>query len=194
MNLSPTLFLLLVALWHFSGAPLYAETAGVAKLSHHRVGELRSMRLHSRPMIVPPISFTDRRGNSLNLKDMAGKVVVLNLWATWCVPCVKEMPALDRLQERFTNRDIQVLAISQDRAGNKIVPAYFAKLGLRTIGMYFDNSSSIMTNVRAFGLPTTLVIDPQGREVARLIGAINWDAEEVARFLEAILDHSRGPN
>ena len=84
------------------------------------------------PQPAPPISFVDRDGNTVRLSDFAGKLVVLNLWATWCAPCLREMPSLDRMQERLGD-DVTVLAISEDRGGSKIVEPFIEKLGLKSL-------------------------------------------------------------
>lgn len=177
--------LILVFCFIFLGSPpLIGEE--LPQLNSYRIGELRSMRLHAKRITLPKLSFRDAANKTVSLEHLRGQVLVLNLWATWCVPCVKEMPALDRLQSRLGRDRILIIPVSQDRGGNKVVPPYFQKLQLRHMKMYFDNSSSVMSGLRAFGLPTSVIIDPNGREVARVVGAINWDSDEVVKLLRAL--------
>ena len=173
---------------------LFAHSLDVAasypeELMQHRKGEMRALRVHQTPLALPAIEFSDKLGRSVTAKDFRGKVVVLNLWATWCAPCVKELPALNALQRKFKKDDIAIVAVSQDRAGNKVVPPFYEKLGLRDLEIYLDNQSTLMAGFRVSGLPTTILIDRSGKEVARLVGAINWNSPDVIALLKAIAAH-----
>ena len=125
---------------------------------------------------APQTPFADGEGKTLTLDDFRGRVLVINFWATWCVPCVEEMPALDRLQAALAASDAAVLAISQDRGGIDAVAPFYAKLGLRHLAIYLDPRGTLARAFAVPGLPVTVIVDRDGREVGRLTGAAAWDS------------------
>lgn len=138
---------------------------------------------HETPRAVPALEFVDEAGNPRALAEWRGRVVVLNVWATWCAPCREEMPTLDRLQADLGGDDFQVLALSIDHAGASAVRRFYDEMGIRRLAVFVDPSGSAVTRLGIFGLPGTLVLDRQGLEVARLIGQAEWDTPEMmARF------------
>jgi thiol-disulfide isomerase/thioredoxin len=139
----------------------------------------------SKPMAA--INFDDGQGRSRSLTDFKGKVVVLNIWATWCGPCRAEMPALDRLQAALGGRDFEVVPISIDRGGIDLVKKFYAEINVRNLAMYVDTSGQVVRILSAMGVPTTLVIDRAGNEVGRIVGPAEWDAPEVAEYLKPII-------
>lgn len=145
------------------------------------------LRVWDEPCPLPDtVGFTDAAGNPLTLKDFAGKTVVLNLWATWCPPCLNEMPALDRLQTAMGGDAFAVVAVNQDRGGAAVAGAWLADHGLG-LGVYADPQGTVARAVAAAGLPTTLVIDAQGRERARLMGEAAWDSPEMQARLRGLM-------
>lgn len=140
--------------------------------------------VHPAAKAVPDISFTNERGSVVSLKDFKGKFVLLNIWATWCGPCRKEMPTLDRLQARLGSERFQVVALSIDRGGAGAVQKFYAEIGVRHLAFFIDPTGRAGSNLALFGLPGTLLIDPEGLEVARLIGPAEWDSPEMLAFLE----------
>jgi thiol-disulfide isomerase/thioredoxin len=126
---------------------------------------------------APDLAFTDREGRPVRLTDMRGKVVVLNLWATWCAPCVREMPALDRLQALVGGPDAEIVALSLDRGGMAQVGPFFERLGLANLAIYLDPPSEAMKAFRPRGLPTTIIVGRDGRELGRVEGELAWDGE-----------------
>jgi thiol-disulfide isomerase/thioredoxin len=140
----------------------------------------------SPPQPAPPVSFTDTAGKTVTLADFGGRVVLLNLWATWCVPCRHEMPSLVRLQTRFGDK-IAVLAVSQDFNGNKVVVPFIAKLGLTAIKTYLDPKSAVGRAFKVAGLPTTFLIDRQGRVRGRVEGEADWDSPRMLAVIEPLL-------
>lgn len=132
---------------------------------------------------VPAISFKDQLGESISLANFRGRVVLLNVWATWCAPCREEMPALDRLQAKLGGADFEVVALSVDRAGMNAVEAFFRAIDIRHLKRYIDESAWTMRKLGIVGLPTTLLIDREGREVRRYVGAAEWDKEEFAQIV-----------
>jgi thiol-disulfide isomerase/thioredoxin len=158
------------------------DDAGTAQQT--RLGEFVPI---SPPHPAPAISFADRTGNTVSLSDFAGRLVVLNLWATWCAPCLREMPSLDRIQERLGD-DITVLALSEDRGGTKIVEPFIEKLGLKSLKFYLDPKSSVEQAFKVQGLPTSFVIDRQGNLLGQVEGAAEWDSPKLLNTLKAFLE------
>src|SRR5262249_54091174 len=115
--------------------------------------------MHDEPKSVAAIKFADAQGQSRNLADFKGKVVLLNIWATWCGPCRKEMPALDLLQAELGGPDFEVVALSIDRGGMDAVRKFFADIGIHNLAIYLDGSGQALRQLGAVGLPTTLLID-----------------------------------
>jgi thiol-disulfide isomerase/thioredoxin len=138
------------------------------------------------PQPAPPFSFADLAGNTVSLADFAGKLVVLNLWATWCAPCLREMPSLDRMQVRL-GEDVLVLAISEDRGGNKVVEPFIEKLGLKSVKFYLDQKSGAELAFKVQGLPTSFVIDRQGNVLGRVEGGAEWDSPKLLDTLKSFL-------
>jgi len=114
-------------------------------------------------------------------------VVVLNLWAAWCVPCRKEMPALDRLQTSLGGRNFAVVPLSIDRGGRETLAKFYAEIGIRELPVYTDTSGEALRALGAVGLPTTLVLDRAGEEIARIVGPVEWDTPEVVESLKAMI-------
>lgn len=150
------------------------------------------MPLHDSPreMLSPP--FVDGAGRDLTLGDFRGRVVLLNIWATWCAPCRDEMPMLDRLQAQLGGKDFHVLPLSIDRAGLGPVQRFYDEIGIEHLGKYLAEDIRAMLAFAVIGLPTTLLIDPKGREIARLVGPSEWDsAENVSQFQTIIAERSK---
>ena len=134
------------------------------------------------PRPLPAFSFQDEMGRDRTLADFRGKLVVLNLWATWCPPCVKEMPSLDRLHAQLAPRGGMVLALSQDRTGLAKVAPFLAQHRLN-LAPYIDMPNAAGKALAITGLPTTLIIAPDGLEVARLVGGAVWDEDGMVQVL-----------
>ena len=142
---------------------------------------------HEELAAAPDIRFADGDGKPGSLADFRGKVVLLNIWATWCLPCRKEMPTLDRLQAQLGGPDFEVVAVSIDRKGGEAVRKFFADIGVTHISVRVDPSGESSFAVGAFGLPVTLLIDRHGRELGRLEGPAEWDAPDTLDFLKSII-------
>lgn len=140
---------------------------------------------------APGVSFVDGDGQQRSLADYAGGGVVLNFWATWCAPCVAEMPALDRLQGRLGGSGIRVLPLSGDREGAPVVRAFYAKNGVGHLPVAIDRGLKAARAFKVGGLPTTVLIDARGRERGRLTGAAKWDSEEAMKLLNDCLNGDR---
>lgn len=134
------------------------------------------------PAELPDLPFVDGDERPVSLADFRGRPVLLNIWATWCVPCRTEMPSLDRLQAKFDPTQFLVLTLSIDR-GIPAVKNFYQELKLKSLGVFVDRSGDALRLLRAPGVPTTLFIDREGREIGRKIGAAEWDSPETIALL-----------
>jgi thiol-disulfide isomerase/thioredoxin len=134
------------------------------------------------------LEFVDGAGAPRSLADWRGRVVLVNLWATWCAPCVEEMPALDRIAARLGGADFDVVAIAVDRQGAAVVRPFMEKLGLSRLVLHLDPTNAVVRALAAPGLPVSVVLDREGRELGRVLGAAEWDSPE----FEAILRRAIG--
>jgi thiol-disulfide isomerase/thioredoxin len=141
--------------------------------------------IHETPKPVPEIKFEDGDAQSKTLADFSGKVVLLNIWATWCLPCRKEMPTLDRLEAKLGGPDFEVVALSVDRMGPDAVRKFFDEISVKHLALNIDTAGKAMFALGAVGLPLTLLIDREGREVGRLIGPAEWDSPEMIEFIRS---------
>ena len=144
----------------------------------HALPEPRKLDLH----------FTDADGVARSLADYAGKGVVLNLWATWCVPCVREMPALDDLAKLVAGDGIVVLPVSSDRGGAAVVERFYGEHGIAHLPVLLDPMGAMARGLNLRGIPTTLLIDKQGQQVAWLEGSADWSSPDAV----TVVRHAKG--
>jgi thiol-disulfide isomerase/thioredoxin len=137
------------------------------------------------PQAVPQLAFVGTGERGLTLADFRGKLVLVNIWATWCAPCREEMPALDRLQQTLGGPDFEVVALSIDREGMAVVRRFYDEIGMRALAPYVDPSMRAGAALRILGVPTTLLLDRQGRERWRKTGPEQWDSPEIVAALRA---------
>ena len=142
------------------------------------------LRIHNAPRALPDIAFEDAEGRKRSLSQFRGKAVLLNVWATWCAPCREEMPALDRVQQKLGGPDFEVLALSIDTGGAPAVKRFYGEIGVRTLAVYVDPTMRATAALGAMGVPTTLLIDGQGREIGRHTGPAQWDGPEIVQKIE----------
>jgi thiol-disulfide isomerase/thioredoxin len=140
------------------------------------------------PETLPPFKFQDAEGRERSLADWRGKVVLLNLWATWCLPCRKEMPSLDRLQKELGSGKFEVVAISVDRKGLDASKKFLAEAQVERLALYVDPTARLNSDLRAVGLPATLLIDREGREIGRLLGPAEWDSDDALRLIRTMIE------
>lgn len=144
------------------------------------------------PRPAPAAEFTARDGGAVRLADFHGRLVLVNLWATWCAPCLREMPSLDRLQAKLGS-DIAVLAVSQDRGGAKVVEPFLDKLHLGALSIYLDPAGAVGRAFAVRGLPTSILIDRDGRMLGQLEGAAAWDGPDMRAVLQKYLGPAEAP-
>jgi thiol-disulfide isomerase/thioredoxin len=134
---------------------------------------------------APPVAFADQSGKTATLADFRGHVVLVNLWATWCAPCVQEMPSLARLQAKLG--DLRILAISEDRQGATLVPPFIEKNRIKGLAIYLDPKNDADHALGVEGLPTSFLIDRDGHILGKLEGAADWDSPAMVRLIEGYL-------
>ena len=144
-----------------------------------------------RPAPIEP--FLDAEGKKISLQEFGDKVVLLNLWATWCAPCIEELPSLDRLQAQLGGERFQVVAVSLDRRGAEAVRPFFEKLGIAHLPIYVEPTSRLAQTLGLQVLPSTTVIAPNGLMVGNIIGAVEWDAPEAQALLRFYIDRAEPP-
>ena len=164
------------------------KPAGVADLKEFKTATLAKLELPAQPRPAPTVVFTDAAGKSVTLADFKGQVVVMNLWATWCAPCKKEMPTLAKLQAAYVTQPLKVVMLSVDRESDLDV-AQADIAANPPLQLYRDSGykMSFGLDPRAEGFPTTVIFDRQGRERARLTGDADWSSPEARGLVERLL-------
>jgi thiol-disulfide isomerase/thioredoxin len=145
------------------------------------------------PVPAPLESFTDLAGYRVRLADFRDRVVLLNFWATWCAPCVREMPSLDRLQAALGDRGLRVVAVSIDRGGAEAIRPFAKRLGLARLGLYHDPKGALFRAFGVTGLPASFVIDRDGAVVGAYAGPAEWDGPEARALMEYYLNRPNPP-
>lgn len=162
-----------------------AQGSSAAELP--RAGEMRKFSLSSERKPVAMAEFRDAADRPATLADFRGKVVLVNLWATWCPPCREEMPSLDRLQAARGGKDFAVVAIAQERGGRAKVEKFLADIGAANLVPYLDVTMRSGRAWGAVGLPLTLLLDREGREVGRMLGEAHWDGPDALALIDALI-------
>lgn len=145
------------------------------------------------PVTLPPLAFHDAEGNALGLSDYKGHVLLVNLWATWCGPCRMELPTLAALAPKLKPFGGKILPISVNAEGTDAVQAYFAAQNIKDLPVLADPSGDDLNLLQSQGIPLTMVVRPDGKAVARLEGAADWNNQNVVNFLKGLTGNQRGP-
>ena len=160
----------------------------IAPLAH---GEVAALTMAQAPLRLPDLAFMDAGGQPKKLSDWRGRTVLLNLWATWCVPCRKEMPALDKLQDKLGSPDFQVVAINIDTRDPAKPKAFLTEANLAKLDYFTDTSAKVFQELksvgRALGMPTSVLVDGQGCEIATIAGPAEWDSDDAVKLISAAL-------
>jgi thiol-disulfide isomerase/thioredoxin len=144
--------------------------------------------LHDEPQPVINVRFVTEDGTRKDMESLRGKVLLVNVWATWCVPCREEMPTLDALQAELGSDRFEVVALSIDRAGPPVVRRFYDEISVKHLKMYVDKTMLSATALRTIGLPTTILINAKGQELGRLVGPAEWDDPEMVSFLKGFIE------
>jgi thiol-disulfide isomerase/thioredoxin len=163
--------------------------AAGASLKALATGPMAAFLAAEPPRDIAAFTFMDGTGADKTLADFKGRVVLLNLWATWCAPCRKEMPDLARLQKEMGSADFEVVALSLDRKGAEASSAFLKETGADNLALYTDVESKALAAVSALGLPATLLVDRNGKEAGRLLGPADWASPEAKSLIQSVLAH-----
>lgn len=171
------------------GAAVATANAGQPPLEG-RFGE--RFKLKDVPEPAPEATFRTRDGETVRLADFQGKVLLVNFWATWCAPCIEEMPTLDALAADMNSKHFQVMAISTDRGGKEKVETFLKnKLDLTRLDIYLDSKSNLAKAFGLRGMPTTYLIDADGNVIGSLEGAAHWNSTPVKKLIRHYVEQAR---
>jgi len=176
-----------------SGATATNKGGGEGPLAGLSKGAMAPLLARPTALGLPDINFNDASGATKSLADFSGKIGLLNIWATWCVPCREEMPALDKLDTKLGGKDFEVVAVNIDKGDADKAAALLKETGVTHLALYTDPSGKLFATLKAVGMPTTLIVDRNGREIARLVGPADWASPEAVRVIvEAAIANGAG--
>lgn len=168
-------------------AGMFAVAPAVVRRVRDATPSAPELRLYDAPRVLPDVTFADPQGAPTSLAAFRGRVVLLNVWATWCPPCREEMPALDRLQATLGGPDFEVVALSIDEGGMPAVRAFMVGAGIRHLRVYVDASGDARSLFGVGGVPLTLLVDRDGRELGRKLGPAAWDHPDAVQLIRGLL-------
>ncbi len=158
----------------------------IGPLAH---GEVAALTMATSPLKLPDLAFWDADGKPRKLSDWRGKTVLVNLWATWCVPCRKEMPALDSLQTKLGGKDFEVVAINIDTRDPEKPKNFLKEANLTKLAYFTDTKAKVFQDLKsvgkALGMPTSILVDGQGCEIANLAGPAEWASDDAIALIKA---------
>lgn len=161
-----------------------ADTAALEAL---RDGDMRKLNFHSEPQPVSAQPFTTWEGQEGRLADYAGKYIVLNFWATWCAPCRKEMPQLSQLQAEMGGDAFEVVTIATGRNPPQAMQRFFDEIGVDNLPLHMDPKQQLARDMAILGLPITVILNPEGMEIARLRGDADWSSDSAKAIIAALV-------
>jgi thiol-disulfide isomerase/thioredoxin len=160
----------------------------IAPLAH---GEVAALTMAATPLKLPDLAFEDADGKPKKLSDWRGKTVLVNLWATWCVPCRREMPALEGLQTRLSGPNFEVVAINIDTRDPEKPKNFLREANLTRLGYFSDRSAKVFQDLkaigRALGMPTSVLVDGHGCEIATIAGPAEWNSDDAVKLIQAAI-------
>jgi len=166
--------------------------ADMSQIAALRDGDMKKLNFHSDPQPVSQIPFTRHDGTTGTLADYQGKYVLLNFWATWCAPCRKEMPMLSDLQTELGGDAFEVVTLATGRNAPPAMKKFFDEIGVDNLPLHRDPQSAIAREMGVFGLPITVILTPEGQEIARLQGDAHWNSDSAKAILTALIDGAAG--
>ena len=156
-------------------------------------GDMRKLRIHSEPLPGSDVAFIGEDGSEMTLADYEGRHVVLNFWATWCAPCRHEMPMLSDLAKTFDPEVLSIVTVATGRNPRPAMQRFFGEIGVDNLPLHTDERQSLARSLGVLGLPVTLILDPEGNEIARLQGEADWSSDSALAVLNAIAAGTSGP-
>ena len=190
-TLSAAVFLVLLSTGLSPGAAEPASAGELAEIRELANAALPLLAIHKTPESIPEHVFLDGNEEETSLDAYRGRILLVNFWATWCPPCRHEMPALDRLQEALGGPDFAVVAVNLDRNSLKRATEFYELKNIHSLEIHLDPKAEAAGKMRVVNLPTSLLIDRNGREIGRLAGVAEWDSESAIRFFRDIVDLTR---
>jgi thiol-disulfide isomerase/thioredoxin len=164
----------------------------IAPLAH---GEVAALTMATTPLQLPDLAFEDAEGKPRKLSDWRGKTVLVNLWATWCVPCRKEMPALDSLQAKLGGKDFEVVAVNIDTRDPEKPRNFLKEANLTQLGYFADSKAKVFQDLKsigkALGMPTSVLVDGKGCEIANLAGPAEWASDDAIKLIKAAMEPAK---
>jgi thiol-disulfide isomerase/thioredoxin len=164
----------------------------IAPLAH---GEVAALTMATTPRRLPDLAFEDADGKPRKLSEWRGKTVLVNLWATWCVPCRKEMPALDSLQTKLGGKDFEVVAVNIDTRDPEKPKNFLKEANLTALGYFTDSKAKVFQDLKsigkALGMPTSILVDGQGCEIANLAGPAEWASDDAIKLIKAAMQPAK---
>jgi len=165
------------------------------KIAPFARGQVAAVNMAKSPLKVPALTFHDASGASKTLDDFRGRTILLNLWATWCVPCREEMPALEALEKKKGGPDFQVVAVNIDTRDANKPKAWLQEVGIHGLAYYADPEAKVFQELkaagRAFGMPTTMLIDGNGCEIGTIAGPAEWAGDDAVKLIDAAIASAR---
>jgi thiol-disulfide isomerase/thioredoxin len=184
----------LLSIYGLNSQPRKAETTATAPTTETggfskalAKGPMAGVVIHAQRKTLGAFTFKDANGKDVDLSAWKGRVVLLNLWATWCTPCRKEMPDIAKLQKELGSTDFEVVALSVDRKGLEASQAFLKDIGADNLKAYTDQPSSSLAAIQALGLPASILIDRKGQEAARILGPAEWASPEAQTMIKALI-------
>jgi len=161
--------------------------------AHLARGEMAAFEFARNPAPATDASFLDANDDEVRVSDFAGRVLLVNLWATWCAPCVHEMPQLDALEEELGSDEFQVIAVSSDRRPrDEVEEVLHDRIGATHLPLYMDDNLAFSLGAEVTGWPTTILYDRQGRELGRIARPAEWQSDDARELIEAVIEETRG--
>lgn len=189
--LRPALWLLVALATGFVLWQIYSRASlsiNANPLQRYKTGTLGALEILEKPPSIAPANFLDKDGKSISLADINAKIKIVNIWATWCPPCIHEMPSLGNLQDKYGARGVKIVAISIDKdEGQEKAKAKLRELAGNKLDFYGDPKMNLPFPLLVKGFPTTIIYDENNIEIARVSSVADWNAPEVADFIEAVL-------
>lgn len=163
-----------------------AAFADMSSVEALREGDMKKLVFHDAPKDGVEVPLLDADGGPVSLQDYRGKVVLLNFWATWCPPCRKEMPSLDRLQAELGGDDFAVVPVATGRNSVAAIQRFFEEIEVQHLPIVLDPSQELARQMTVLGLPITVILDREGREIARLRGDAEWDSDSAKAIVASL--------